>query len=187
MTSITLATLVHERHLDRLGKIYNVYAGFSLRESYRTYSTTVVGGPCLKTTYYYASEKLVGTYDEVCIWTQEAEDATVENPDDTSTSYDNRIRTIPFDDTKNGIETIVTSVGTTATQIEVPEGVKEYTIFHQTVENYIHWGADNTVSTSDPILKMDDVLEISGSKNFEIWMKTSSGTVEVFVLATVKV
>lgn len=95
------------------------------------------------------------------------------------------IRTIDYDETKNSFEAITTSVTTSATEIEMPEDTQTYQVFHQTEDAVLYVRGDNTVSSSDIKLEYGDHIEISGTKDFELWMISASGSVDVFVAATV--
>ena len=79
-----------------------------------------------------------------------------------------------------------TSVSTTATQLIFPEKGTSFLIMHRTPNGIIHIKSDNSVSSVDFKLKEDDILEIDGNIDFELWAITESGTVDVFNMSIAK-
>ena len=75
------------------------------------------------------------------------------------------------------------SVITTVTQLIFPEKGTSFIIIHRTPNGIIHIKSDDSVSSIDFKLKEDDILEIEGNIDFELWAITESGTVDVFIMS----
>lgn len=91
-----------------------------------------------------------------------------------------------LNNTGNAINVTKTTVTSIATQILMPEGINQYSIFHQTTGGILYYNEDNSVGATDPQLKTNDVLNVTGVKDFEIWMKSSAGDITVFVTSITK-
>lgn len=92
-----------------------------------------------------------------------------------------------INNTGNAVQIIKTTVTTTATQIEMPEGIVSFSVFHQTSGSVLYYNEASTVDSTDPHLKVNDTLKITGARDFELWMKSDSEDVIVYVLSTAKV
>ena len=86
----------------------------------------------------------------------------------------------------NTIDFVKTNISTTAKQIVFPEQGNQFIVIHKTDSGIMYVNKDENVATSDFPMNKNDILEISGRPDFNLWGITSSGSVDVFVITAIK-
>jgi hypothetical protein len=85
----------------------------------------------------------------------------------------------------NSVEVVQTSVGTSATLIETPEGAKSFSVFHATPGAVLHFGVDDQITaagaTTAPLEYLAR-LEFDGvkSNSNNLYGIVASGTLTVY-------
>ena len=79
-----------------------------------------------------------------------------------------------------------TLVTTEAIQLVFPEKGTKFRITHRTTDGKVYIKSDKTVSDANYFLKEDQIFEVEGNSNFELWAKAESGSVDIFILSVYK-
>jgi hypothetical protein len=79
-----------------------------------------------------------------------------------------------------------TTITTEAKQIVFPENGSNFKVIHKTTGGLLYIKSESSVSSSNFYLEKNDILEINGTPNFELYGLANAGSIDVFVIATSK-